>query len=1221
MGGSAAAAVLSSSSIDSSLNQWSQGAPDKMALLQKRMEQGSSNNNQSQQQQQQQQAQHQQQQQQSINTVNTTSTEKMKLLQSRMETPNSTPTPTSTHTSKPKKTVIPFGITSPSKHQNQHQQHQHQHQHQHHHTHSHNHSQQQQQHTMNINHNQQQQQQHHQQQQQSSTISLSSTLSHNTNTSSSSTTTASSSSSLAGLNNQYSRLMSFFGIREHFFLYFILAYDNHQFYHHLQSSLVEKITILQSCQCSNNHNHSDYHERVTHLKSLMRLLAFIYMLPTENYQKHSMALQSPSFAEITTRTGLLPPPFDVRAMLMSAISSESLAVAVPCVIEFVRMADNVTRETSYFQELINILKNIYMLPTIIPTATQPFFNYTSIFIQLELEQYFESSNQSPFNSTHIALPFAGSSMFSVGNSPTTGNTPRTPTTPSKNNNNNNNSNNNNNTPTSPTHTKTPSKSNSSTTNNLSAIDLNPNVGYSLLWSYPSNSYLQDIQRLLSESAEFANALATASAASSSTGSPGNLSESNTPVSSPSKQLLSNKRKQIVPVKKITPLASQPSGSDSSENSHLQNQLEWWFFWSHPGLAKLSNLLQDTLLPFFTEMIFNLSIPITIKLSNSYLEDNRKLVSPTSSPSKPAGATQQQQQQQDGGSTQQQQQQQPVESQSLIIEGSRLQELVISVQQRLRSQASEKVMLYCQNNVRSLISMLTPIDIDDSVLSVATSMISRRLMRQADSICLPEVLQKARVLAIEIIAKKQTVSLNKTSLQLLNMSMSDVTKNNQQNYTVVGVAQSHLAVLEEVLDLRGVCTKLEQYTEQISTLLDAEHQHLDDNDNLIAFALTPLEPKLLSDIMTALLKANSLLGIEVFGVIVENPSTQLKNTLPILFKLVVHLLSNIMMYEYKLNPPQLPPLPLDNNNLGNSTTTITTTTSSSSSSSIATTTTSLSSSQNTTVQQQQQQQQEVTMALEELQQPLPINRLTGHKLGGVFVDLIKKMVKLHSDFSVLIPQYLLSHSRVFTIVTQSSTFTLEWLHSYDWILLTLLQDNVIDCISIEGCWNNLFDRCFTFLIELSSASTSTSSSTSSSTEIIDNNNNNNIDNNSKLLQIQTLQSLLKVICEFIKLYHFHFQAQQQQLPIIITSTTTVITISEDTTTTTNNNNNNSNSSGNKHPYSKLDFNLCLESFLQRLMKIKSSDRFKSITDLSITIDQSIQYLNNQIQSIFKQQQQK
>ncbi|GAM17312.1 hypothetical protein SAMD00019534_004870 [Acytostelium subglobosum LB1] len=899
--------------------------------------------------------------------------------------------------------------------------------------------------------------------------------------------------------NTFARLLSFFNIKEQFFANFILAHNDFQFYHHLQASLVDKFNTLQTCQCSNvNHNHGDYHDRISHLQSLVRLMTLLHLLPTETYHKSS-SWQSPSFADISTRCNALPPPVDWRTLLLNSMTSETMVVGIPCVVQFLKMADNVTRETPLFQELTNILKNIYNLPSVIPTpGNHSSFNYTSLFILLELERYFELANTSALVYTHVSLPFAGSGLVTTSPSPSS--TPRTPTTPSK----------------AAQSATTPTKSKPS--GGQPAADLNPTIGYSMLWADSNNItlMLNDLFVTLRDAAT------THSGGDRNLQSQSDLS-SNPASISPSKHLIRKKGNQTI--KKIAPItaSSQATSSEYVSESKLQNQLEYWFFWSHPDIARLSNLLQDTLLPFFSEVIFNLAVPITIKLSNAYIEELRPH-SASSSPSKSP---------QKNNSNNQDNVFQLMDSGN-----QKLQELIQTLYQRLKVAALKEIDTYCKDNIKTLVMMLAPMSIDDSVLSVATSMISAHLLRGAEDVSLSLAQQRARILAIEITSKKQTVSMTKSSLQLLNISLADVVKNKEHRYTITSVTSNHLKVLDERTDLRTLCTQLEAIHDQLAQVFASE-------DN-VEQLLTSEEDrtKLTNDISILIVKSTALLEHHA----AKGDTTDIQSILSTLFRVVLSVFTDLLVIENFYEAQRHMENDTNNNsgNSGNSNDLIVT----------------------------------VTSDIKVKQtRPLYINHSINIHLRSSIVQFIKRLVGIQTSFKQLIPTHLLSPLRIFGLVRQTNNQSLAWMHCYNWIFLTLLQDGIIDCTSIEGSWNNLFDRCFTFSAE----------GDTSLTGLIDPAIYAESKSNPIINGLQVLPSLLQVICQFVQSYHNHFQSLPAPSPPATVA----------------------------YEYSKRDFYLCLDLFQQRLDNLKSKEHFKALSEQGTPLaDQSITFITSQLSSIFK-----
>eukprot|EP01133_Synstelium_polycarpum_P005647 gene5647-6517_t len=732
-----------------------------------------------------------------------------------------------------------------------------------------------------------------------------------------------------------SRLLSFFTPKEQFFISFALHHDSHQFFHHLTASIVDKIAMMQTCTCSApNHGHADFYERLVLLRSLFRLLGFAHYAPTDCYANTStLALQSPSFSEIVTRTHALPPPIDLRALLISAVTSETLALAVPCVIEFARMADSVAREGPALAETINLLKNLYNLPALLPTPNSSSFTYSTLSILLELEAFFEASNSPAHQFTHVSLPISPPLATTSGTPPTPSKTPATPSkapaTPSKGS-------------TTPSKTSTPASTGPTSPapkkpNNALAVDTNSQAGYTLLWAYAPGGtpYLDPLFAALAEAASTADPVATTS-----------------PTKGP--------KKRIVPTKKIAPISNPSSDASTNPASPVQTQLEWWFFWNHPGIARISNLLTETLLPLFTEMVFNLAVPIVVRLANTHLDDVRASPSKSPAPANHAGSPSKS----------------PAPgSESALVDNHKLQELITAVQSRLRAEAGAKVAAYCRENVRTLLLMLLPSALDDDVLCVATSIVARYLQARAHSVCVPNVLQKARVLAIEIVARKQALPLTKTSLQLLNISLADVANSNRAGLTVSAVTGAHLARVDGAADLRALCSALDRQRDLLAPILAS----IRDTESAAQID----RAKLASEVAIILVQAEDLLDREM-------DEKLIRTALPILFKLVLGVLSDVLIVDNCLAGEH-----------------------------------SLDLQDSTTDKSKGEDDGNPQPSFQVDLQPqrmyiLPVNEgaAFSNAILRHFTTLIKRMASMNADFIQLVPHHLLSVDRIFSIASQS-----------------------------------------------------------------------------------------------------------------------------------------------------------------------------------------------------------
>ncbi|EGC35617.1 hypothetical protein DICPUDRAFT_152042 [Dictyostelium purpureum] len=1081
------------------------------------------------------------------------------------------------------------------------------------------------------------------------------------------------------MNKLVQQLILKFSNKERFFINMIINYDNNTFHHHLSSSIIEKMQVLQTCQCSNsNHYHSDFFERILNLKSLSRLLSFIYFIPTATYTSYNMSLLIPNFNEIAKRSQFIPPPIDLKSLLFSGIQHENLSIILPIVLEFLKLRDTVGRENHYFSEAINILKNIYNLPMLLATPIQPNYSFSSLFILFELEQFFEelSINSHQFN--HVALPFkvqsnnAGSLLSptsptkQLNNSnntstpsqtppttPTKQNSSSTPTTPSKNSSN-------------TTPKKTPSNNNNSTNNNSSnnsipLIDNNSKVGFNLLWSnttgyYSSNNYgFNEIKLLLNEpihyQVEFQKQLKLkqeqyekeqqAKKEQQEKGTLASDSDKPTTISSsapPTKTLIP---RRITPMNKKTTTTIISNNIDEMFNeSPLQHQLEWWYFWNHPSIARISNLLSETLLPFFSEMIFNLSVPIIVGHSNSYIEKSlsgasllQAAVHSESSSTPNQIAT------------------------SNLLDSNRLQSLITLIYNEVRTNASKKVESYCKENIKTLILLLSPMGIDETVLNVGTSIICRHLKKMAENICLVQILQKVEILCIEIITRKQTINAaNRTSTlqQLLSLSLSDINRNNSQSLSLAGIKSHHIAKIEENFNVRIICKSMEEIQIRlepfINDIFNVQQQYSNEQQQQQL-------AKLKNDIQ---ISAESIF-VKISDYIKQVASDQnfemveLSKALPSLFRLVIDIITNniILNNFYQYSNSIIDEISKDKPNSNDKDDKDEQNKSKTNSTSLA---------DNIIFNVDLNPATKFNDSI-----VLPINQNISTTFTQTTLEIIKRFNEVQHDFMELLTNYLLQPSKIFSLINQTIQYIkitqqkkrelkeelekdpelendlnyigkanignsiseeqlkkdqeiltnkiqncFDWLHSFDWLCLTLIQENVITIVSLESSWINLFDRCITFIFEydvelqkqlLRSQPQITTNSHNNHPTLTPQQSQQHL--NHLLIGSSVLRSFLKYICQFVSFYHNYFTnfAPKSTTNTAVASPSPAVGTTPTPTVSK------------QHQHDPMSFFLCIDSFLQRLIKFKSREKFRYNQTFIDQIDKCILYLEKSINVLF------
>lgn len=94
------------------------------------------------------------------------------------------------------------------------------------------------------------------------------------------------------------------------------------------------------------------------MRVLAKFVGFVISKPFayENPQKSSIVTER----QVALRNHLLP-TFDVKSLLIQAITDHRLTIVIPWVSQYLSMLDYVTLRLNYYQEVFNILYEIYML--------------------------------------------------------------------------------------------------------------------------------------------------------------------------------------------------------------------------------------------------------------------------------------------------------------------------------------------------------------------------------------------------------------------------------------------------------------------------------------------------------------------------------------------------------------------------------------------------------------------------------------------------------------------------------------------------------------------------------------------------------------------------------------------------------------------------------------------------------------------------------------------
>ncbi|KAL0858691.1 hypothetical protein ABMA27_011177 [Loxostege sticticalis] len=163
-----------------------------------------------------------------------------------------------------------------------------------------------------------------------------------------------------------------FSTKEAFYKEFILSTDNEAFRVHLKDALASEIVALDSSPIGNDDKSNsntdlskDYHVRSKKLSLLAKFLGFITALPytlapdAKPAQPHLPPKEKVLENNVATRN-YSQPILDLKGMLTSAYKSSRLIITVPWMVHYLSMLDYVSLRIKYYQELLKILRHIYV---------------------------------------------------------------------------------------------------------------------------------------------------------------------------------------------------------------------------------------------------------------------------------------------------------------------------------------------------------------------------------------------------------------------------------------------------------------------------------------------------------------------------------------------------------------------------------------------------------------------------------------------------------------------------------------------------------------------------------------------------------------------------------------------------------------------------------------------------------------------------------------------
>ncbi|KAF2904562.1 hypothetical protein ILUMI_01609 [Ignelater luminosus] len=157
----------------------------------------------------------------------------------------------------------------------------------------------------------------------------------------------------------------FSGYQE-FYRDFILVAANHIFNRHLNDALISEIIDLNNTKFSSDFDDnggsvdsSTQNAYTLCIKSLRILAKFLGFLESLPYKSDNIQLsQNVVSCQIRIRNEIQP-GLNLKAIINNSISNKSLIVTIPWIIKYFSMLDHITLRLSYFEEILNMLFEIY----------------------------------------------------------------------------------------------------------------------------------------------------------------------------------------------------------------------------------------------------------------------------------------------------------------------------------------------------------------------------------------------------------------------------------------------------------------------------------------------------------------------------------------------------------------------------------------------------------------------------------------------------------------------------------------------------------------------------------------------------------------------------------------------------------------------------------------------------------------------------------------------